>query len=350
MAAKLSKEVTDRIRSSLAVRAALREQGPGVAEAMQNLVAPHLGVDDPAPSFAVQLSAYRKLLRGATDRLDAADHAIYERNLERDRLRQTRDQQFRRLDRQILGLRRSLRGLYLAPRFGRLGLAQPNPRHPAALTRQADLISDLVAEADLEQTLGEPSFEPPFDPRPHGLQIRQTSDDLRATLGDLDANQRQLDLQLAAKRQAMAAYDRTFLHVARAFEELCRFSGNDDLADKVRPSTRRPGRTHRELEEAVGGAGEADSRSESSGTPSIRFDQREIMAVEERPPAQDAAASDALTPQKRELTEASSIQKQNRLRSDRRSRDRSVENDPAPKGRQPLARGASPGSGAADDP
>ncbi|MFO0644385.1 MAG: hypothetical protein U0183_34515 [Polyangiaceae bacterium] len=40
---------------------------------------------------------------------------------------------------------------------------------------------------------------------------------------------------------ALAENDRTFQRAAAAVEALARFGGRDDIADKVRPSARRPG-------------------------------------------------------------------------------------------------------------
>ncbi len=59
----------------------------------------------------------------------------------------------------------------------------------------------------------------------------------------------------------MAAYDVTFLRVTRQLEDLCRLAGENDLADKVRPSVSRPGQTEDEpadgeAAQSAGGAGD----------------------------------------------------------------------------------------------
>ena len=65
---------------------------------------------------------------------------------------------------------------------------------------------------------------------------------------------------LVKKVDAVAEYDRIFLRTARMFEDLCRLAGNDALAERVRPSSRSPGRTEQRADviddlvaEALGG-------------------------------------------------------------------------------------------------
>ncbi len=278
MAVKLSKGVTQRMRSCLFVLSAFRQQGPGIAARMLDLVLPNLRQGDARPDFLAHLVAFGRTLEAALDRLLAADHGLYDLRQEQRQARARRDRQVRDLERKIVGLRRSVLGCYDAPELDRLGLGGPNARNPVGLWRQAELIAEELRRDDLDEVLGEPLLEPAFDPRPYAEQLESP---LMATLEELAALQRRVDLALEDKRRAMAAYDHVFLRAARHFEEMCRFVGEEGLAAKVRPCTTRPGRT---VEQPVVEAGPAEDAGERAAS-------GEGRAVEEDPSAEPAAGA-----------------------------------------------------------
>ena len=66
---------------------------------------------------------------------------------------------------------------------------------------------------------------------------------LRSALEDREASRCDFNLALHDRNEALVAFNNEFLHVARIVEGLLRRAGLDDLADRVRPSTRRRGTT-----------------------------------------------------------------------------------------------------------
>ena len=85
----------------------------------------------------------------------------------------------------------------------------------------------------------------------------------------------------------MSDYDTVFIRSARQFEDLCRYAGEKELAEKVRPSSTRPGRIEQvpDEDEATGEAESADGESmETEAGPEPVADSSESVPVGDESP------------------------------------------------------------------
>ena len=109
--------------------------------------------------------------------------------------------------------------------------------HSVSTTWFEQAMSDLEDEGGLAHEL-DPDLEE------GGLLLLSWRGDpeLDRALVDLDAALKRAEVTRKAKNDALAAYDATFLRVARVAESLFHFAGLHERALRVRPSTLRPGR------------------------------------------------------------------------------------------------------------
>ncbi len=273
MLIKTSKGVTDRQKTFVFLHSVFLLQGPAVAQALARLLetadeaaeAPH---DEPV--FLHVILGFGRTLKERLTHLVAADESHYQAKAVYNALLARRARLSRKLTGFIVALRRTILGHHEQPDMARLGLQGETAREPVPVLRQADRIVTVFEQGEVEALVGPPIFDGlPFEPHDRGTQLKTVADQLREVLDAIgDARRRTEDAYLN-KQEATKSYDQLFTRAARTFEDWCRLAGRDGLADRVRPSEKRPGRTIREPPEPSGETADAASDEESSEEPPL---------------------------------------------------------------------------------
>src|SRR4029079_1607714 len=96
-----------------------------------------------------------------------------------------------------------------------------------------------------------------WDPAETIAKLETLRTELKSHLKDVAREVHQAQATLRAKVDAIAAYDEQFSRVATFLVGLFRLAGETALAERVRPSSRRPGQTEAD---ASGGSGDSSDK------------------------------------------------------------------------------------------
>jgi hypothetical protein len=242
MPAKTSKEVTDRQKTCQFLHTALVHQGIRISDRLLERIRPHLLEGDAEPSFQGVNIGLARQLEGSVANLVALDETLYEANARIGELRAQRNATTEELIQQIVHLRQTLQGQYVAPNLERLGFGPRTNRLPMPLIRQANRLVATFQGPEIDELLGEPFYSQTVAAQELVAGLGPLAERLQGLLLQVDQAQRELDETLVEKQRQLKLHDNLFVHSARNFEALCRIAGEQELANRVRPNSRRNGR------------------------------------------------------------------------------------------------------------
>ncbi len=136
------------------------------------------------------------------------------------------------------------------------GIQGPTAQKPTKLLRQIDLAIGHLLKPGLEfpeSRFGETRLEPNklvTVLKPRCERLHQVQTDLRRVSAETNASRKE-------KNRAIEVHREIFLWVSRSAESLFHLAGEHELAERIRPSLRRPGRRAAEVADAKKGESEA---------------------------------------------------------------------------------------------
>jgi len=238
-----SKAVTDRQKSARSVTAAAHTHANEVAGRIAELLSPHLRPDEDMPDVGLLLRLVGRLIATENEALVRAD-AAHERELADDAApRKARDEAVEKVRRILVDLRAAVETTCGMAGLPRLHLLEAVPTDPSVLAT----IGRSVLDALRDESVRLPAA------RRRGLTLDREAfaEELELELPPLDKalaavarEAREAEATLRQKRVAMEANDRAFSRGAAVLSSSFALAGLEDLAGRLRPSSRQPGETN----------------------------------------------------------------------------------------------------------
>jgi hypothetical protein len=237
-----SKEVTDREKAVRDVVAAAETHGAAAADALTAQLGPLLKKGEKMPDVALLMALMARRLDGTGATLVRADE-VHEKELGDDaEPRDRRDAAAATLYATSTEVRDQIASVNGDGAVTALGITGPTPTDASELaTWASSLIKGLRDKA---------LVLPPPKRRTARIDREVMAEELEAALlpltralKDVSRERREAEATQATKNAAMTSHDAAFSQTAGLCTALFRASGLDHVADRVRPSRRRPGRT-----------------------------------------------------------------------------------------------------------
>jgi hypothetical protein len=233
--ADVSKMVSDRVAISRTVLASLNVHGAEVSEDLEKRLFPkgppaHLTV-------AMVLTALGQALDQARTNLTTADLAHAAELADDEAPRTARDQAIVDVRSRLISIRGTLSSVFGAGILTTYGLGGETPDDAELLVHRAANVSKLLSERPILEKPKQAGVTVDAAALAHSLQ--KPIADLTAALADVGREVREAQLTLKARNDALGTWNAVYQGVADVVTGIFELCGRADLADLVRPTSRR---------------------------------------------------------------------------------------------------------------
>jgi len=242
----LSKMITRRQKSASDVEGAIQHHGPKAATLAGHFLGQYLQEGETLPDLELLQRLYGRALSDHHTRIVTIDESRIAGLRRTMGPRDRRDAAAREVGDELLLLRDTFDRFFGSKATKQLlAIEAPFDRDPVSLSRLARRAVGVLRSDSLELPPSRVPVSP--DLSRWASQLEDPLQKLDAALAEIQKERRGAEDMLEEKHDAIEAYDRLFLRIARMQEAFFRFAGMEGHANRVRPSARRPGLT---LEEA----------------------------------------------------------------------------------------------------
>jgi hypothetical protein len=258
-----SKQVIDRERSSRTVVAVLEEHGPQAGKGAKAALDPLVRPGERALDVSGLVRSVARMLDRVTVALIDADRA-HERELAGDsQARAVRDQAQRTVFELVVAVRNIVEANFGDVGLKTFGLWDRCPNDPQGTLSYARNFAAVLRDGNV--ALPAPrTRNVRFDRDALGSELGDAVSALHKSIGSVAREESAAKGTQAKKDAAMAAHDRAFRIATSLGTAVFQLGGLDDLADRIKPSTRRPGTLDRPQP-----GDEGDPGSESDSEPIV---------------------------------------------------------------------------------
>ncbi|APR78830.1 Hypothetical protein A7982_04177 [Minicystis rosea] len=231
----VAKVVSSRIAISRTVLASVEVHGADVAKELSEILFPQ-GVP-PTLTVPGLITALHGALSGAMEAMAVADVAHAQELSDDEAPRLARESGIAALRAQMIGLRSTFSSVYGTGILGAYGLAGETPDDPEALLQRVASTAQLLKSRPITETPRQIGIT--IDAPALGDALFATASELRAALADVRREEREAQITLGRRDEAVAVWNKRYQGVADVITGIYELVGRTDLADRVRPTARR---------------------------------------------------------------------------------------------------------------